>query len=84
MLRDVDIMNPKNLVFKYEPGKNPDFTSYKLKWYKSAYHYYNNKYGYDVNRVICGVIFTIDKTHTDQKGKLFLESVFFLLSAFRK
>ena len=43
------------------------------EWYKSAYHCYNDKYGYDKKRVICGVIFAIDKTHTDQKGKLYLK-----------
>ena len=88
ILRDDNIMNPNNLVFKNEPGEDPDFSSDKLKhihdaeWYKSAYHYYNDKYGYDKNRIICGVIFAIDKTHTDQKGKLCLESVNFSLSIF--
>ena len=68
ILRDDNIMNPKNLVFKNKPGENPDFTRDKLKHindakkYKSAYHYYNDKYGYDKNRVICGVMFAIDKT----------------------
>ena len=88
ILRDDNIMNPKNLVFKNEPGEDPDFNTDQLKhihdaeWYKSAYHYYNDKYGYDKNRLICGVIFAIDKTHTDQKGKLCLESVNFSLSIF--
>ena len=45
----------------------------------TVYYYYNDKYGYDKNRVICGVIFAIDKTHTDQTGKLCLESVNFSL-----
>ena len=72
-------MKSKNLVLKNESDKDPDFTSDKLKhshdteWYKSAYCHNNNKYGYDKNRVICGVTFAIDKTHTDQKGKLCLE-----------
>ena len=88
ILHDDNIMNPKNLVFKNEPGEDPDFNTDQLKhihdaeWYKSAYHYYNDKYGYDKNRLICGVIFAIDKTHTDQKGKLCLESVNFSLSIF--
>ena len=88
ILRDDNIMNPKNLVFKNEPSEDPDFSGDKLmhihdaEWYKSAYHYYNDKYGYDNKRVICGVIFAIDKTHTDQKGKLCLESVNFSLSIF--
>ena len=88
ILRDDNIMNPKNVVFKNEPGEDPDFSGDTLmhihdaEWYKSAYHYYNKKYGYDKNRVICGVIFAIDKTHTDQKGKLCLESVNFSLSIF--
>ena len=83
-----DITNLKNLVFKNEPGQDPDFNTDQLnyihdtEWYKSAYHYYNDKYGYDSNCVICGVIFAIDKTHTDQKGKLCLESVIFSLSIF--
>ena len=86
ILHDDHIMNPKNLVIKNDPGKDPDFNSDKLKhihdaeWYKSAHHYYNDKYGYDNKHVICGVIFAIDKTHTDQKGKLCLELVIFLLS----
>ena len=50
MICDEDIMNPKNLVFKNEPGEEPDFDSDKLQhihdaeWYKSAYQYYNDKY----------------------------------------
>ena len=34
------------------------------------------------NRVICGIILSIDKTHTDVKGKLCLEPVKFSLSIF--
>ena len=40
---------------------------HNAEWYKSAYHNYNDKYGYDKKRVICGVIFACDKTHTDEK-----------------
>ena len=53
ILRNDKIIYPKNLVFKNEPGDDCDFSSDKLKhihdtkWYKSAYHYYNNKYGHD-------------------------------------
>ena len=74
-----NIINPMNLVFKTEPGEDPDFSTDKLKhihdaeWCKSAYHYYYDNYGYDNKYVICVVIFAIDKTHTDQKGKLCLE-----------
>ena len=87
-MRDDNIMNTKNLVFKNESGEDPDFNTDQLihildaEWYKSAYHYYNGKYGYDKNRVICGTIFAFDKTHTDQKGKLCLESVNISLSIF--
>ena len=83
ILCDDNIMNPKNLVFKNEPGEDPDFSSEKLKHihnpgqHKLA-HYYNDKYGYDKNRVIYGVIFAIYKIHNDQKGILCLESVNFL------
>ena len=71
ILLDDNIMNPKNLVFKNEPGDNPDFGDDKLnhihdaECYMSAYHNYNDKYGYDKNCVICGVIFAFDKTQTD-------------------
>ena len=82
MLRDDNFMNPKNLVFKNESVEDPDFTSDKLKQvhnterYKSAYI---DKYRNDNKRVICGVIFAVDKTHTDHLGKLCLESVNFSL-----
>ena len=53
LLRDDNIMNPKNVVFKIKPGKDSNFGSNKLKhihdaeWYKLAYHYYiNSSYGY--------------------------------------
>ena len=36
MLRDDNIMNPKNLVFKDEPGEDPDFNSDKLKHIHNA------------------------------------------------
>ena len=54
------------------------------EWYKKAQLYYDNKYGIDGNRLICGTILTIDKTHTDAKGKLYLEPVNFSLSIFNK
>ena len=61
ILCDDNIMNPKNLVFNNKPSKGPHFTSDKLKhirnadWYKSAYHYYNDKYGYD--RIECNICY---------------------------
>ena len=83
-----DIIKSKNLVLKNDPGEEPDFDNEKLQhihdaeWYKSAYQYYNDKYGYDKNHIISGIIFVIDKTYTDQKGKLCVESVNFTLSIF--
>ena len=65
------------------------FGSHKLKyvhdneWYNSANHYYSDKYGYDKNYVICGVIFALGKIYTDQKVILYLESVIFSLSKFK-
>ena len=58
ILRDDNIMNSDNILFKNNSDDNPEFGSDKLKYihdsecYKSAYHNYNNKYGYDRNRVI--------------------------------
>ena len=46
------------------------------------YNYYLARYGKEKNRVICGIILSIDKTHTDVKGKLCLEPVKFSLSIF--
>ena len=65
-MRDDNIMNPKNLAFKNDSGKDPDFHSDKLKnihdneWHKLAYHYYNDEHGYDRNYIICGEIFAIE------------------------
>ena len=50
ILRDDNIMNPKNLVFKNEPVQDPEFGLDELKlihdteWYKLAYHHYKDKY----------------------------------------
>ena len=93
LLRDPDLMNPANLVL-HEPMKEFDQSSnthdssdtiaeiQDSDWYKCAYDHYNKKIGKDSNRVICGIIITIDKTHTDWKGKLCLEPVQFTLSIF--
>ena len=51
-------------------------------WYKWAVSHYNKKLGVNPNRIVCGVILTMDKTHTDNKGKLCLEPVQFSLSIF--
>ena len=88
LLRDQDLMQPKNLVLDYEPGEKPIFKQEKISeinhsdWYESAYNHYLKIKGYDSHRVICGIVFAIDKTHTDTKGKLCLESVNFTLSIF--
>ena len=82
-----NIKNPKNHIFKNELDEDPDYYTEKIKyfcrfewynlaWYKLAYHYNNNKYGYDSNCIICCVIFAIDKTYTDQKGKLTSQTLF--------
>ena len=84
LLRDEELMHPSNLVLD-EPGKKPQFDD-KISeiqdsdWYRCAYAHYNERYGIDKNRVICGIILTVDKTHTDRKGKLCLEPVQFTLS----
>ena len=89
MLRDKDLMQPGNLVLD-KPGSIPNFDTEYISeiqdalWYKTASKYYNDKYGLNDRRVICGVILTIDKTHTDSKGKLCLEPVDFSLSLFNK
>ena len=36
----------------------------------------------EIASYICGVMFAIDETHTDQKGKLYLELVYFFISIF--
>ena len=46
------------------------------------YNHYNDILGINHNRIICGIILAIDKTHTDAKGKLCLEGVNFTLSIF--
>ena len=62
ILRDDNIRNPKNLVFKNDPGEDPNFNTDQLKhihdaeWYKSAYHHYYDKYGYDNKCVISYVV----------------------------
>lgn len=89
LFRDRNLMDPKNLVLDMDPKKRADFIGLDTiseiqdsDWYKCAYDYYNNKFGPDDNRFICGVILTVDKTHTDWKGKLCLEPVQFTLSIF--
>ena len=88
LLRDSELMDPKNLILQ-EPSTVQSLNStyiseinYDSEWYQSAYRYFNSKYGVDKNRVICGIILTVDKTHTDWKGKLCLEPVHFTLSIF--
>ena len=86
LLRDQELMKPENLVLP-EPGEKPTFSNkiseiQDSEWYMSTYQYYNKKMGMDKNRVICGIILTVDKTHTDWKGKLCLEPVQFTLSIF--
>ena len=88
LLRDKELMDPKNLVLDYEPGEEPDFPKEMISeinhsdWFESAYNHYNVLHGPSKNRVICGIVFAIDKTHTDTKGKLCLESVNFTLALF--
>ena len=67
ILHEDNIMNPQYLVFKNKIYKYIDFGRDKLKhnhdakWYKSVFYYYNDKYGFDKNRDIYGVMFDIDK-----------------------
>ena len=88
LLRDKELMHPSNLVLETEPGCSPNFYSDKISeichsdWYKCAYNHFIQHHGPASNRLICGVILAIDKTHTDTKGKLCLESVNFTLSIF--
>ena len=88
LLRDKDLMSPQNLVLDSEPGMIPNFQKDKISeinhsdWYECAYNHFIEQYGPNPNRVICGIILAIDKTHTDSKGKLCLESVNFTLSIF--
>ena len=89
LLRDKDIMNSSNLIAE-DPSNPPKFDSKYISdvndgaWYKSAYKYYNQQHGEDPNRLICGIILTIDKTNTDVKGKLCLEPVQFSLAILNK
>ena len=88
LLRDEDLMQPNNLVLESDCSIKSGSPCEKISeinhsdWYLSTYLHYNKIYGKDNNRFICGVIFAIDKTHTDTKGKLCLESVNFTLSIF--
>ena len=89
LLRDKELMSPSNLVLDgSQPGTPPEFNQEYIseinhcEWYKNAYEYYECKFGRDKNRVICGIILTVDKTNTDAKGKLCLEPVKFSLSIF--
>ena len=88
LLRDKELMHPDNLVLDYPFDSKPTFPKTKISdinnsdWYECAYKHYNHKFGEDNQRVICGIILTFDKTHTDAKGKLCLESVNFTLSIF--
>ena len=89
LLRDTSLMHQSNLVLD-EPGARPNMQSREISeikdgaWYQSAYEHYERLYGKDDSRLICGVILTVDKTHTDWKGKLCLEPVQFTLSIFNK
>jgi len=89
MLRDEELMNPSNLAIdeslvigkKSSLEKNDVISEINdTYWYEWSNDYYNRKFGEDSKRVICGIILTIDKTHTDAKGKLCLEPVQFSLS----
>ena len=89
LLRDPKLMRPENLVFDgNSPGVPPNFRNRWItelnhgSWYENAYKYYETKFGPDPTRVICGIILSIDKTHTDVKGKLCLEPVKFSLTLF--
>lgn len=87
LLSDKELMKACNLVLPDEPGhqqicKDKISEINDSDWYHSAHKYYEKEKGTDSDRVICGIIFAIDKTHTDTKGKLCLESVNFTLSIF--
>ena len=89
LLRDKDLMSPTNLVLDTEPGTIPQFENDTISeinhsdWYHCAYNHFLEQYGPNPNRVICGIILAIDKTHIDTRGKLCLESVNFSLSIFK-
>lgn len=96
MFRDDELMNPDNLVLGKLVGStfgtssernvnNDDELITEINdsdWYKWAETYYNKKLGENLNRLVCGIVLTIDKTHTDSRGKLCLEPVQFTLSIF--
>jgi len=88
LLRDKELMNPSNLLLPNVPGETPNINNDIISdindsdWYNCAYNHYNDILGINHNRVICGIILAIDKTHTDAKGKLCLEGVNFTLSIF--
>jgi len=86
ILRDKNLMHPNNLVgIDNNKTRNKDLIIEIIdsEWYDNAKEYYNKKFEADESRVICGIIFAIDKTHTDSKGKLCLEAVNFTLSIFK-
>ena len=86
LLRDKNLMHPNNLVgIDNDLSRNNEFIMEIIdsEWYENANKYYIKKYGDDKSRIICGIIFAIDKTHTDSKGKLCLEAVNFTLSIFK-
>ena len=88
LFRDKSLMDPSNLAIDYPLNRKPTFPRSEISeikdslWYENAYKYYEQNYGNDCSRLICGIILAIDKTHTDAKGKLCLESVNFSLSIF--
>ena len=86
MFRDKELMKSTNLVQLSDYTRESEYISeiQDGEWFKKSQQYYDNKYGSDGNRLICGTILTIDKTHTDAKGKLCLEPVNFSLSIFNK
>ena len=82
MFRDKKLMSPENIIYDQEPPADNNNISeiQDSTWYKNAIQYFNNKYGIDKDRMVCGIILSIDKTHTDSKGNLCLEPVNFSLS----
>ena len=86
MLRDKELMKLENLMKLDDENEGMEYISevQDASWYKMAKQFYDNEYGRDPSRLICGVILSIDKTHTDAKGKLCLEPVNFSLSLFNK
>ena len=83
-------MNPSNLVLPNLPGETPNI-NYDIisdindsDWYTCACNHYSDILEINHNRVICGSILAIDKTHTDAKGNLSLEGINFALSIFNK